>query len=187
MPVRAHNTHEPRAPSIGSTQRLSTPGSPLRWDESFHAYAAGTPASQPTPYRLVRGMARRRLLPRTPGASKPALHPRERCLSPNLCSRLIVTGIRKPPSSRAWSLRSADLRDLQRASDPARLYRTRHESSTKTRASRCRHHLPRVANRFGADFASCGPKASSSRDVWLPRHDSYGRFQPLHEPRQQDH
>jgi hypothetical protein len=72
--------------------------------------------------------------------------------------------------------------------------RTRHactgrdtESSTKTRASRCRHHLPRVANRFGADFASCGPKASTSRDVWLPRHDSYGRYQPLHEPRQQDH
>jgi hypothetical protein len=64
------------------TQRLTTPGSPQRWDESFHACTAGTPASQPAPCRLVRGMALRWLLPRAPGASKPALHPRERCLSP---------------------------------------------------------------------------------------------------------
>ena len=101
----------------------------------------------------------------------------------NLCSRLVVRGIRKPPSSRAWSLRSFNLRDLHRASDPARLYRTRHEPSTKTLASRCRQHLPRVANRFGADVASCGPETSTLRDGWLPRHDSYGRCQPLHEPR----
>jgi hypothetical protein len=75
----------------------------------------------------------------------------------NLCSRLIVTGIRKPPSSRAWSLHSADPRDHHRASDPARLYRTRHEPSTKTRASRCRRHLPRAVSRIGADFTGCGP------------------------------
>jgi hypothetical protein len=67
----------------------------------------------------------------------------------------------KPLSSRAWSSRPAALRDLDRASDPARLYRTKHAPSTNTQASRCRHHLPRVASRFGADFASCGSVAST--------------------------
>jgi hypothetical protein len=105
----------------------------------------------------------------------------------NLCSRLNVRGIRKPPSSRAWSLRPADPRDLNQASDPARLYRTRQDPSTSTQVSRCRHHLPRVASRFGVELTSCDPNASTSRDAWSPRHNSYGRCQPLHELRQQDH
>jgi hypothetical protein len=41
------------------------------------------------------------------------------------------------------------------------LYRTRHEPSTTALASRCRHRHPRVANRYGADFASCSLGASS--------------------------
>lgn len=39
----------------------------------------------------------------------------------------------KPSSSRAWSLRSSNLRDLHRASDSARLYRTRHNRPRRRR------------------------------------------------------
>jgi hypothetical protein len=81
-PVKAHNAHEPRAPSIGSTQCLATPGAPQRWDESFHVMRLVTPASQPVPCRRVRVMARSWLLPRAYRASKPAWHPQRRCLSP---------------------------------------------------------------------------------------------------------
>ena len=76
----------------------------------------------------------------------------------NLCSRLIVTGIRKPPRSRAWSLRSADLRDPL---EP----RTRH-ASTERDTSRPRRRGLAVAgitclewrNRFGADLPAVAPK-----------------------------
>jgi hypothetical protein len=107
------------------------------------------------------GMTRCWPLSRKPGTSKPVLHSREKCLSPISAVDLLSRESVKPPSSRAWSSRSADPRDLDRASDPARLYRTKHDPSTSTQANRCRYHLPRVASRFGADFASCGPVAST--------------------------
>jgi hypothetical protein len=150
-------------------------------------WTAGAPDSQPAPHRLVRGMARRWIATREPGTSMPALHPRKRCFSPIAAVDLLSREFDRPTSSRARSLHSCNPRDLSRASDSARLYRTKHEPSTKTRASHCWHHLPRVANRFGAELASCGPEASTSRDAWLPRHDSRGHCQPLHEPRQRDH
>lgn len=89
------------------------------------------------------------------GTSKPVTYHRRRCLSPISAVDLMSKELGRPPSSRAWGLRPAALRDLYWASYPARLYRTRHKPSTKALASRCRHDQPRVMNRFGAGFTSC--------------------------------
>jgi hypothetical protein len=129
-PVRAHNAHEPRAPSIGLTQRLAASGSPRKWDESFHATRLGHLLHNLLHAALSGGWHAAWLLLRAPGASMPALHPRRRCLSPISAVDLLSREFVKPPSSRAWSLRSSNLRDLPRTSDSARLYRTRHEPST---------------------------------------------------------
>jgi len=150
---------------------------------SRSTFTAGAPASQPATCRLVRVMTRELAAISSAWGEQARLAPSRRMPRTNLCSRLIVTGARRTPRSRSWSFRSAEPRDLHRASDPARLYRTRHDLSTRPQASRCRHHLPRVASRFGADVTSCDPEASTLRDAWSPRQNSYGRCRPLHELR----
>jgi hypothetical protein len=131
------------------------------------------------------------LLPWQYQASKLTWQLQRRCLSPiSAVDEFSIHGSpQTPPSSRAWSSHSSDPRDLRRASDPARLYRTRHEPSTTALASRCRHCHPRVANRIGADFASCSleaPSLSGAR-LFLSGHYPCGRCKPLHEPRQLDY
>jgi hypothetical protein len=162
-PVRAHSAREPRAPSIGSTQCLATPGAPQRWDESFHTARLVTPASQPVPCRRVRVMAHSWLLPRAYRASKPAWHPEEdaslQSLQSTCCQGSSQDCSAHEPGAFALRIPAT----LVEPSDSARLYRARHKPSTETRASRCRHHLPRVANRFGAGCTSCDLAISTSR------------------------
>jgi hypothetical protein len=150
---------------------------------SRSTFTAGAPASQPATCRLVRVMTRELAAISSAWGEQARLAPSRKMPLTNLCSRLFVTGARRTPRSRAWSLHSADPRDLHRASNPAHLYRTRHDPSTRPQASRCRHHLPRVASRFGADVTSCDPVASTLRDAWSPKQNSYGRCRPLHELR----
>lgn len=186
-PVKAHDANEPRAPSTGLTQRLSTPGSLQRWDVSFHTVTAGAPASQPAPYRLVRGMVRSRSLSRAPGASKLALHPREGCFSPisavDLLSQEFVN--RLVPELGAYTLLN-----LATFTEP----RTRHACTERdTICPRGRGlavaGITCLEWRVGRVPSSPAviPEASTSRDAWSPRHSAYGRYRPLHELRPQDH
>jgi len=161
-PVRARGAHEFRAPSIGLTWHLAASGRPHRGTSRSH-FAVGASGSQAADVPPCQGdgpsdesYPRFNWRP----ANRPPSVPGERCLAPISAVDLMSRASVDRPIPEPSSLHPTNLRDLRWASCSARLYRGRHKLSTRTSASRCRHHRPRVMDWFGAESTSCDHTAS---------------------------
>jgi hypothetical protein len=179
----------PRASLIGSTQCLATPGSPLRvgrvvphfhgWNTCFATRIAPPCQGDGTQLIATLSVQGRASSPRTP---------KEDASFQSLQSTNYHESSQNRPVHELGAFTLPTLATCVES-------RTRH-ACTGRDTSRPRRRWLAVAGitclewriGLGADCASCGLEASTSRDARLaPEHELCGRCQPLHNTRQLDH